>query len=87
MRTTLTLDPDVAAFLREKSKAEDKSFKETVNAVLRAGISPGQRSTQSKFKVTPHRGGFMPGVDQMKLNQLYDALETEAFIENERSKS
>lgn len=87
MRTTLTLDPDIAAYLKEKSKSEDKSFKETVNEVLRAGIAPAQRTRQTKFKVKAHRGGFVTGVDQLKLNQLHDELETEAFLEKERKGS
>jgi hypothetical protein len=47
MRTTLTLDDDVAALLEEVRKAQGLSLKEAVNAALRSGLSqlttPNQR--------------------------------------------
>jgi len=39
MRTTLTLDPDVAVELQRLQAARKQAFKETVNTVLRAGIA------------------------------------------------
>jgi hypothetical protein len=38
MRTTLTLDRDVAAALERLRKARDRSFKELVNEALRRGL-------------------------------------------------
>ena len=38
MRTTLTLDPDVAALLERVQAERDQTFKETVNAALRHGL-------------------------------------------------
>ncbi|MFL6201419.1 MAG: hypothetical protein ACJ76J_19790 [Thermoanaerobaculia bacterium] len=38
MRTTLTLDEDVAGQLRELSRHSGESFKEVVNATLRKGL-------------------------------------------------
>ncbi|RKX74441.1 MAG: DUF2191 domain-containing protein [Spirochaetes bacterium] len=38
MRTTITLDDDVAAMLEKLQKKEQKTFKQIVNEVLRAGI-------------------------------------------------
>lgn len=38
MRTTLTLDPDVAAALDRLRSSGERTFKEAVNEVLRAGI-------------------------------------------------
>jgi hypothetical protein len=39
MRTTLTLDDDVAAKLRAESRRAGRSFKETVNETLRRGLA------------------------------------------------
>ena len=39
MRTTLTLDEDVAAKLKAESRKTGRPFRETVNACLRAGLS------------------------------------------------
>jgi hypothetical protein len=38
MRTTITLDPDVAALVKKLERREGKSFKEIVNAALREGL-------------------------------------------------
>ena len=38
MRTTLTLDPDVAAALDRMRSSGERTFKQAVNDVLRAGI-------------------------------------------------
>lgn len=39
MRTTLTLEPDVAAQLKRTMRARGDSLKDTVNAALRAGLT------------------------------------------------
>lgn len=82
MRTTVTLDPDVAARLKEYAHRQRASFKVALNEVLRRGLSaqdPGA-SSRRRFTVEPHAGGFKPGIDPAKLNQLVDQLETEEFI-------
>jgi hypothetical protein len=47
MRTTLTLDDDVAVLLEKARRAKGLSFKQIVNEALRAGLvqagTPGQR--------------------------------------------
>jgi len=82
MRTTLTLDPDVADALREQAERENIPFKQIVNELLRRGMAleKGQGAKRRPFRVKPHRGGFRPGVDVLKLNQLADDLEVEAFV-------
>ena len=80
MRTTLTLDDDVADFLREQAQLQSKPFKQVVNDTLRRGMSPAAREERPIFRVKPLQGGFRAGVDPLKLNQLNDELETEEFI-------
>ncbi len=78
MRTTLTLDEDVADFLKEKARLLNKPFKEVVNETLRLGMSAaGRESPDPQFRVVPIRSGLAPGVDPLKLNQLNDQLEVE----------
>ena len=43
MRTTLTLDPDVAALLKKAVAKGDASFKNVVNSALRRGLEAGRQ--------------------------------------------
>ena len=83
MRTTLTLDDDVAALLRQQAAMRGVSFKEIVNQALRAGIAKEMTPRDVEAPRTiPHSFGFRPGVDLDKLNQLADELEAEATAES-----
>ncbi len=90
MKTTLILDDDVADFLREQCRLQDKPFERVVNEMLRRGLEmtappepvAGDR-TDAKlppFKVVPFSSKFAPGVDQLKLNQINADLELEELI-------
>jgi len=80
MRTTVTLEPDVAAKLKKLAQRRGSSFKATLDEVLRRGLAAQERAaTQKPFVVEPHAGGFRPGVDRAKLNQLVDQLEADDF--------
>lgn len=80
MRTTLTLDDDIADALRERARLLNIPFKQVVNDALRRGMSPdaGERSSP-EFRVVPNQSSFAPRVDPMKLSQLNDQLDAEAF--------
>ncbi len=77
MRTTLTLDEDVAAKLKSVARRRRLSFKEVVNATLRRGLSAQavSKPREAAYRVQTFRSAFRPGVDPMKLNQLVDELE------------
>lgn len=76
MRTTLTLDDDVAARLKHLAEQRQTSFKETVNEVLRRGLSAQEARTRPRrFRVKTFNSAFRAGVDPLKLNQLSDELE------------
>ena len=82
MRTTLTLDADVADRIGELMRLRDQSLKQTVNDLIRRGMAAdsGRSPSRKRFKVKAHRGGFRAGVDLLKLNQLADELEADAFV-------
>jgi len=81
MRTTLTLDPDVAMKLKKRMAEEKLTLKETVNQTLRSGLKvSAKQKKRAPFKVIPHSFGFKPGIDQNKLGQLLDQLEAEEFV-------
>jgi hypothetical protein len=86
MRTTLTLDDDLAAILEQERGRKGMTFKEIINCTLRRGLSAEQVPLPSSPVVTrPHSFGFKPGVDLDKLNQLTDELEAEAFASRHTS--
>jgi hypothetical protein len=69
MRTTLTLDDDVAQKLAELAKASDASFKVIVNDALRRGLGE-LIPAQPPFVVRPHAGGLRTHIDDRRLNEL-----------------
>ena len=78
MRTTLTLDPDVARRLELEMKRSGEGLKAIVNRALRVGLGMTDKPVRPKaFRVEPHAFGFRPGVDLDRLNQLADELEAE----------
>lgn len=81
MRTTLTLEADLAKKLRELAHRRGQSFKQTLNEIVRRGLAAqAQRQPQERYQVRPHTGGFRAGIDPGKLNQLVDQLEVEDFV-------
>ena len=81
MRTTLTLDDDVLAKLKAEMKRTDKSFKQTVNDVLRLGLSAGRAASSEKRFVVEARdlGDTKPGVSLDNVGELLDRLEPPAI--------
>jgi hypothetical protein len=86
MRTTLTIDDDLAGLLKRKARELGVPFKEVVNRALRAGCAAAERpKAQALIKTRPHSFGFKPGVDLDRLNQLADDLEVEGTRKAQRS--
>ncbi len=82
MRTTLTLDDDVAGILHEKARLRGIPFRQVVNDLLRAGIAVDGAAPRrrKRLKVVGWPLGLRPGIDPTKLNQLVDELEVEEFL-------
>lgn len=79
MRTTLSLEPDVAERLKRRMASEKATLKQVVNDALRRGLSVETPKPSKPFHVVAHSFGFRPGIDIHKLNQLADDLETQAM--------
>jgi hypothetical protein len=73
MRTTVTLDPDVAAKLRETARERAVSFKVSLNDAVRAGL--GGRRESRPYRVPTRRLGARPGVELDKALALASQLE------------
>ena len=79
MRTTLTLDDDVALLLTEAAQRTRTPVKQIVNAALRAALSP-PAAQREPFREHVHRAELAPGLDLAGFNKLADELEDEAII-------
>lgn len=78
MRTTLTLDRDVAEAIEREMRRRDASLKSVVNDGLRLGLGlAGKAPEPTRFVVQPHSFGILPGIDQDKLHELIDELDVE----------
>ena len=75
MRTTLTLDDDVARLLEKETRRTGASFKEVVNRFLRLGLVAAARPPRKKFVVTPRKLSLPSGLSYDNVEQLLDELE------------
>lgn len=74
MRTTVTLDPDVAAKLKKTARERGISFKEALNSSVRRGFERGEAEPQA-YRLHPRRLGAKPGVNLDKALRLAGELE------------
>lgn len=74
MRTTVTLDPEVAAGVRRIAAERGISFKEAMNSLLRAGLGEETKSPR-KYRHPARRMGLRAGVDLDKALSLAATLE------------
>jgi hypothetical protein len=74
MRTTVTLDPDLAVKLRALACERGVSFKEALNSTLRRGLTTGGGSPR-RYRLESRRLGLRPGVDLDHALRLAGELE------------
>ena len=77
MRTTITLDEDVAEKLQtEMRRRRTTNFKETLNDVLRRGLLARREFAAAKpFKVQARSMGNKPGLNYDNVGELLEQLE------------
>ena len=79
MRTTVTLEDDLAARLRERARERDLSFKAVLNEAIRSGLADsGAAAEPYRMKVSPMRA--KPEIDLTKALQLAGQLEDEEIV-------
>jgi hypothetical protein len=74
MRTTVTLDPDVAAKLHEVARERDVSFKVALNDAVRAGLNAPIQASR-KYRSPSWDMGVRPEVNLDKALTLAGELE------------
>lgn len=76
MRTTLTIDDDVAKLVDQEVRQTGETFKGTVNRLLRQGLMAArERQTERLFEVTPFRLGLRPGLSLDCIGELLEEAE------------
>ena len=87
MRTTLTIEEDVAIQIEERRQRGGHTLKQVVNALLREGLrADPQPAAPPPYRTRTFALRLRVGVDPVKFNQLADELETEAYRERERTR-
>jgi hypothetical protein len=76
VRTTVSLDPDLAASLRELARQRGDSFTDTLNSTLRRGLAAGRARSGRPYRLASRRLGLRPGID------LEHALHVAAELED-----
>ena len=81
IRTTMTLEPDIADALKRRAKRTGQPFRRNVNEVIRLGLLAEKSRPSRSYRIKPlSLGGVAPGIDLDRSLRLADALEDEAQV-------
>jgi hypothetical protein len=76
VRTTLTIDDDVATLVEHEVKRSGDSFKGTINRLLRQGLMASRENAEAKpFEITPIPMGLPLGLSYDRIPELLEELE------------
>jgi len=79
VRTTITLDDDLAQMLRDRARERDVPFKQVVNEAIRTGLA-GDRPRAKRYRMKPRSLGVRAGVDLTKALTLAAELEDAEIV-------
>ena len=80
MRTTLTLDDDVAERLAEVARQTRQPFKAVVNSALRRGLGEFA-PREPAFQLRAHAGNLRPDINDGRLNEMAWELDVQPGAE------
>lgn len=78
VRTTLTIDDDLAALLHEQARRTGRTFRDVVNEAIRDGLLRSE--LESPCTPPVHDLGIRPGVNLTKATRLVGQLEAEQIV-------
>ena len=80
MRTTLTLDEDVAQEAKMASKRMKLPFKKVVNTALRLGLKKIEEKEKTRvYRTKPHKMGLRSPYQLDNIQELISQIEGESF--------
>jgi Ribbon-helix-helix protein, copG family len=74
-RTTVTLDPDLAAQLRALARERGVSFSDALNSTLRRGLTTPARSPKRSYRLKTRPLGLHTGIELEHALRLAGELE------------
>jgi hypothetical protein len=74
VRTTLSIDDDVASLLKKEMRESGSSLKQAVNRLLRLGLTAAPRRG-SPFTVRARRLGLPQGLNYDNVEEVIESLE------------
>jgi hypothetical protein len=78
MRTTLTLDPDVARKARKYAGEHNAPFKDVINRALRVGLDALEKKrAPTPFRTEPKPLGLRSGISLDNIADVLDKLDEE----------
>lgn len=78
IRTTVTLDEDVAARVKRESQARGASFRDTLNNLLRTALLTADlRKQRRTLRIKPADMGYRPGLNYDNIESLIEYGEGE----------
>ena len=78
IRTTVTLDDDVAARVKRESQSRGASFRDTLNDLLRAALlGVNNKPPRRTLKIKPTHLGHKPGLNYDNIESLLEYGEGE----------
>jgi hypothetical protein len=79
VRTTVSLDDDLASKLKARARERDAPFKQVLNEAIRAGLAKGPPAP-SPYRVKARPMGVRPGVNLDKALQLAAEMEDQELL-------
>jgi hypothetical protein len=75
VRTTLSIDDDVASLIKKEMRRSGAPLKTVVNRLLRLGLMASKQQGRKSFVVTPRKLGLPPGLSYDDVEELLEATE------------
>jgi hypothetical protein len=75
VRTTLTIDDDIARLLDKEMRRSGESFKQTVNRALRSGLAANNLPQRRPYTVHARPLGLPAGLSYDNVAELLEAME------------
>lgn len=80
MRTTRTIDDDIAVRIQDLRRRHGHSLKQVINRLLCEGLRSSHQTPHAKpYRTKTHKLGLKPGFDAAGFNQLAEELEAEEY--------